>query len=460
MRIVIDLIGAQTGSRFRGIGRYSVALVKSIIEQRAQHEIILIASKKLEDGLTHVQSLFSPYGANVKLKIFDVPANGNSDRWRNEASELLREDFIHGLNPDVTLITSVIEGYWEKAVTSIGRLESGAQTAAIFYDLIPLILQDQYLQDDATRRFYYEKSEHYKRAGLLLCISESSRLEAKDLLGMADWRLENISAATDSQTNTSPFTPQEADNFLRKLSIHKEYLFCAPGGFDPRKNIRKLLEAYSLLPKSIRRSHILVIASKLHPPNAVQISQWIQEFGIAKDEVVLTDYLEDSLLHVLYTKAKLFVFPSMHEGFGLPILEAMASGCPVIGSNATSIPEVIGIPEAMFDPTSSVAISRKISEALSNPAFYEKLIQNSHRQAEQFSWGRSGALALSAIERLHDANCNSPKARPQDHSLKFDSLMQEFFARHHLSADEADEIHACIAFNTESASESVISLVN
>ena len=118
--------------------------------------------------------------------------------------------------------------------------------------------------------------------------------------------------------------------------------------------------------------------------------------------MVVVDYVTDDDLVALYSLCKLFVLPSLHEGFGLPALEAMACGAAVIGSNTTSIPEVIGRNDAMFDPSSAHAIARIMQRALTDQAFHESLRRHGLQQAKKFSWDITARRALKAFETLRD----------------------------------------------------------
>ncbi|MCF3439936.1 glycosyltransferase, partial [Escherichia coli] len=99
----------------------------------------------------------------------------------------------------------------------------------------------------------------------------------------------------------------------------------------------------------------------------------------------------------LYRLCKLFIFASLHEGFGLPVLEAMSCGAPVIGSNVTSIPEVIGNPEALFDPYSVSSMRDKIAQCLTDDTFLARLKDMAQQQARNFSWDRAAVTALEAF---------------------------------------------------------------
>lgn len=411
MRIVIDLQGAQTDSRFRGIGRYSLGLALGIARNAGEHEIWLVLNAALPQSIPQLRRAFEGLIPQERIRVFDIPApvaeHDQANGWRTRASEKIREYFIAQLRPDAVLVTSLFEGYVDDGVESVGMFSSGAHTAVILYDLIPLLNPDQYLGTPLQRDFYYRKIASLRNAGLLLAISDYSRHEAIEALDLKADCVVSISTAVDDRFQPDTHAPGELEEVLRRFGIGRKMVMYAPGGFDARKNIDGLMAAYALLPADIRTEHQLVIASKLGDAERFRLTQMQKQAGLAPDELVLTGYVPDADLGALYSAATLFVFPSKHEGFGLPALEAMACGAPVIGSNRTSIPEVIGLEDALFDPLSPPSIARKMEEVLRDEQVRNHLREHGIQHARKFSWDTSAIRALRALE-VHVQN-HSPR---------------------------------------------------
>lgn len=449
MRIVIDMLGAQTESRFRGIGRYSIALTKALVSSRASREVILVVHAQLPESIAHIRKTFDGILPQEQIRVFDTPATGQADCWANHAAEILREDFIARLNPDIVLLTSVVEGYWLKAVSSIGRYAPHLKTAAILYDLIPLIHPDDYLVDHGVRRSYLEKVEWLRKADLLLGISESSCQEGVEHLGRAENSVVNISAAVDGRFRKCPLSRPEAAAELETLGIFGKYVLYAPGGFDSRKNFARLIEAYSQLSDALRSTRQLVIASKLPEGGRASLSGFARQYGLAPHELVLPGYVEDDVLITLYSNSELFVFPSVHEGFGLPLLEAMSCGAPAIGSNCTSIPEVIGLDEALFDPLDVNAIRNKMAQALSDPAFAKRLSEHAGIQTKNFAWESSAKRAWEALDRLHGMPARAKDPEQGSSANPLHILAKALASIDGPAPKEETVLHAsrCIVFN-------------
>ena len=190
MRIVIDMQGAQTESRFRGIGRYSMGLALAMARNAGEHEIWLALNAAFPESIIDIRHAFKGLIPQERIRVFEVPlpvAEHNPENaWRARTAELIREYFLQQINPDVILLTSLFEGFIDDAVTSVGAFTSGQNTAVILYDLIPYLNPEKYLPTQVQHENYARKIESLKNAGLLLSISESTRNEGIEALGLSE----------------------------------------------------------------------------------------------------------------------------------------------------------------------------------------------------------------------------------------------------------------------------------
>ncbi|PYD84144.1 glycosyltransferase family 1 protein, partial [Pseudomonas syringae pv. pisi] len=158
--------------------------------------------------------------------------------------------------------------------------------------------------------YYHRKIDWLKKADTLLAISDSSRQEAVTHLGIDQAKIANISAAIGEQFIPDEVNLSKSSAILERLGVKSEFILYAPGGFDPRKNFARLLEAYSTLPSALKARHQLVIASKLHAQQRMELLAFAEQYGVKASELVLTGYVNDADLIALYSLTKLFVFPS------------------------------------------------------------------------------------------------------------------------------------------------------
>ena len=410
MRIVIDLQGAQSDSRFRGIGRYSLSLALAMVRNAGDHEVWIVLNAALAESIPEIRRAFAGQVPPERICVFEIPfpvaENLPANTWRARTAEWVREHFLAQLRPDVVFVSSLFEGFANHATTSVGLSPRGIPTAVTLYDLIPLLNPETYLPMDCERDYYFRKIDSLKRTDLLLAISEYSRREAIEALGFAEARIVTISTAVDERFHPLTLTETARESLRRRYGIERNMVMYAPGGFDFRKNFAGLIEAYALLVPALRAAHQLVIVSKIGDDTRLYLQQLGKKAGLRPDELILTGYVSDEDLVALYNLATLFVFPSLHEGFGLPVLEAMACGTPTLGSRTTSIPEVIGWAEALFDPASPPSMAEKIERALSDERWRAQLSAHGLQQARKFSWDASAKAAIAAFEaRYGQAPC-------------------------------------------------------
>ena len=160
--------------------------------------------------------------------------------------------------------------------------------------------------------------------------------------------------------------------------------------------------AFLELKKQIKQNIQLVIVGKAYA-DYCEPEKTIQKHRIG-DKIILTDYISDDLLDYLYKNAYLFVIPSLYEGFGFPILEAMNAGIPVIGSNRTSIPEIIGEAGLVFDPDDIDDMASKIKLALTNQDLRNRLIDLGLERVKQFTWEKTAKATLEVYQDIIDSS--------------------------------------------------------
>jgi glycosyltransferase involved in cell wall biosynthesis len=414
MRIVLDLQGAQSDTnRFRGIGRYSLALAEAIARQAGEHEVWLALNGRIPDSLEPLRSEFAHLIPPERIRIFELPGpvaqEDPANSWRRQASELLREKFLADLCPDVVHVSTLFEGHDNEVVTSVGRLDPTLPTACTLYDLIPLLRSDTYLRDPGFKRLYMRRLQSLKRADLLLAISESSRREAIEALEIAPDRIATIGAGLPPSFQEAAASQSAMEALTARHRLRLPFVLYT-GGDDSRKNLEGLIEAFALLPSEMRAAYQLAIVCKLSEGTRGRLAGLAEKLTLDPKSVVFAGYVPDEDLRLLYAKCSLFVFPSLHEGFGLPILEAMACGAPVIGSNCTSIPEVIDRRDALFDPEEPRSIAERMFEVLSNAGLRENLKVWGRERAKAFTWEACADKALQAFEALHSKQRIAPSA--------------------------------------------------
>lgn len=408
MRIVIDLQGAQsTGSRTRGIGRYTVSLSKAILRNRKEHEVFLVLSGLFPETIEPIREAFHGLLPQENIRVWHAPGpvayHDPSNKWRRRVAERVREDFLASIAPDVVLVSSMFEGFVDDAVVSVGQGKQNLKTAVILYDLIPFIYRKPYLDNSGVESWYLEKIKHLSNADIVLSISDSAKKDGVKYLEFKESQIFNIATDADECFREVLVSPEEESFVRTQYGLNNNFVMYT-GGIDHRKNIDGLIRAFASLPERLKDTYQLAIVCSAQPENKYQLQKMAEKLGLSENSLVLTGYVPEDHLLVLYNICSLFVFPSLYEGFGLPALEAMRCGAPVIGSNTSSVPEVIGWQEALFDPYTDEKMASLICRALTDTAYRADLVKNGKEQSEKFSWDYSAKQAIEIIENIEVAD--------------------------------------------------------
>lgn len=408
MRLVFDLFPCQTGSRFRGIGRFTQSLAEAMARSRGEHDLYTLANGLYPESMDALRQDISPllppgHFAAYTHTISNSFANGGTIHTAVATALVLRA--YQALAPDVVLYASPFEGWNEQGVVPLpqGSLPT-ALRVAVLYDFIPWLFPDQHLENAPNYKEWYKRRvAELHKFDLLLAISEATRRDAIDILGIPPERVVNISGAASSLFR--PMAKSEhAGSTIAQHGIVRPFVLYT-GNADYRKNLDGMLQAYARLPAALRKMHQLVLNQV---GDMAAFRSKTRALGLTADDVVVTGHVTDTALRCLYNQCKVFVFPSLYEGFGLPVLEAMACGAPVIAANNSSIPEVVGRNDVLFDATDPAAIAIALQNVLTNDSWRRELADYSIERAKLFSWDSTGKLAWQAIETSLDAKYVTP----------------------------------------------------
>jgi len=266
------------------------------------------------------------------------------------------------------------------------------------HDLIPALFPEENMPDPAVQRFYWARLEFARQADRVLSVSEATARDAVELLGLRPGRISVTGGGVSDD-----FAPPASRSTVRaeleraRPAIDGEFVLYT-GGMDWRKNVRGLLEAYAGLPAELRDAYKLVIVGRLglDGPYGPYVDE-AKRLGIL-GRVVFTGHVSDEELILLYQGASLFVFPSLYEGFGLPVVEALACGAPAIAGRNSSLVELIDEEEALFDPRDPASIRSALEQALGDAGLRDRLRRPDIR--ERFSWRAIAAKTAAAYQEV------------------------------------------------------------
>jgi glycosyltransferase involved in cell wall biosynthesis len=373
-------------ARQRGIGRYVTGLLRGLTEIGAP-VTALHGSDAEADLLTDVvpDLALAPWSPQV------VREHAQAGTWY-----LATQLMLHPvpLDPVPSIVT-----------------EARLPVAAVMYDVIPERYPERYLTHPVAQTQARLRASLARTLDALLAISTFAADTAADHLRFPRDRIRVIGAGIEPQ-----FVPPTTDPWPRLERLVRRDgrgLVVAVTGTDERKNTAGLLRAWALLPASVRERHHLVVAAAYDEAALRRWRRWASEAGV-EHEVTFTGAVTDDEMVALHQAAALAVMPSIEEGFGLPVVEAAACGCPVICSDVTSLPEVLDEPDAWFDPYQPAAIAAAIEWALTDEQHRAGLRAAGARAAARWTWrevGRATVEALGELTPRHPRRLRPPARR-------------------------------------------------
>ncbi len=279
-------------------------------------------------------------------------------------------------------------------------------------DLIPLVCADLYKAQHSGPRFRFARwleMQAIKNARLILAISDNTARDVQRILGVAAERIVVTPLGVNDEFLRPAVLREDAkQDLLRRLGliergVQERPLILYVGGIDPRKNYKGTLNVFCAVLQECARRRLappvlLMIGNISKDKEYPRLLAHIERLGIGKD-VILPGYVSDMDLGMLYQSAALFLFLSLYEGFGLPPLEAMAAGLPVVSSNTSSMREVLGEAGLLVDPNDVQQAAAAVLEVLSRKELAETLRERGRRQAALFTWEKTGKRTEEGYEQ-------------------------------------------------------------
>ena len=261
------------------------------------------------------------------------------------------------------------------------------------HDLTPITVPED-SPAPVVWNFRHRLPKILNNATAVIAISQHTKNDLCSFYGINAAKIHVIHGAYDHQC----FFPEKNLKILSKFGLQNFPYILAVGSVSPRKNFFGLLKAVSRIQNDI--PHHLVIAGPRSPAENMKIQNAADQLGLS-DRLHLLPYLPNQSLRALYSNAALFAYPSLYEGFGIPVLEAMACGAPVLAANTTSIPEVAGNAAFLIDPNNIDAIANGIFKITTNQDAKKQYSKRGLKQVKNFSWEKSARQLIQLITTIH-----------------------------------------------------------
>nr|WP_257958837.1 glycosyltransferase family 1 protein [Bacillus sp. V3-13] len=351
---------AQTPANDRGVGVYTRQLIKSI-------QLL---------GQEHCYYYFQPDSPNTKEELMEQ-----------------MKAFISENKIDIYHIHSTFDYY---NYFSLHRNWFGdAKLAVTLYDIIPLLFENQYLPLPEMKEHYMQNLEFVKSCDIIFAISDTTKQDAVEQLNINPEKIKVIYGGL-------------CDHFSRENQLmetkwngtKKPYILYV-GGCDYRKNLDRLIEAFAKVNHRLKNKYQLIIAGNIPEDQRFFIKLNIKKANVTED-VLFTGFVSNEELVQLYKGAELFAFPSLYEGFGLPVLEAMACGVPVLTSNTSALKEIAGEAAYLVNPKNINEIAQGMEHLLTNTETRNTLVKRGFKRVKQFQWTNVAKRVLKGYQQLFE----------------------------------------------------------
>jgi len=275
-------------------------------------------------------------------------------------------------------------------------LASGKLVITI-HDLAFLIYPDRnFTSPEFTKNGMSRMRKLAKRADMIIAVSQNTKHDIEDVLGVSGEKIRVVYEA--AETRFMPIGEAAVLSIVRQRYHLPERFILFVGTMEPRKNIPLLLNSYQSLKETRKIKHKLVLAGRLGW-SYENIFLLLNELGL-KEDVILPGHIAREDLPALYNLADLFVYPSFYEGFGLPPLEAMACGTPVIASRSSCFPEILGEAAILIDPKDANELSEKMYLMINDHALSSRYAEQGIKRAAQFSWEQVARETIQVYEAV------------------------------------------------------------
>ena len=383
MRIILDLQGIQGRSGTRGIGQYSFEVVKELCEQLDGHEIYFLINNCLELQPDRIRELRRIQPNAIWIPLDYPTTNGEFTSNLEKAAHAIRNEVVNTISPDWVHVCSVVEGFSEPVV---GHTFGEYLSTCFFYDAIPAIYPEKFLPTPEISDWYSNRTATFKKYDAIFAISSVAKEEAVEFLDIPDGVVTTIWGGLN-HTKFENLQTQDQSNIT--------YV----GSFEERKNLPRLIEAFAASIPYLDDSTDLILVGKYHGSERDLVESVIKNENI-ENRVIIKGYLSDTEIETVFKQTKLLVFPSLHEGLGLPLLEAMARGIPAVASNVSSMEVILKGLDNTFDPLSVDSISEKIVKYMNDSKARDSLVKEFNKRRPSYSWQSATSELLSVVNKL------------------------------------------------------------
>jgi glycosyltransferase involved in cell wall biosynthesis len=388
MRIGVD---ASCWPNRRGFGRFTRELLTALskIDDRNEYWFFV-------DQQTTIENQFSKNVRLVSVPTQVAPTQAASSSGRRSISDLLK--MTRGV------AKHSLDLFFFPAIYSYFPVWNRVKIAVTIHDMTPARFARSVFPNKKLEFFWNLKEKiALFQSDRIVTVSDYSKQQIMECRGIRESRISIVSEAAGEAFHVLPEEDQRAE-VLSRFGLEVDRYLLNVGGISPHKNLQMLAKTFGLLAQDpFFSDHKLVLAGDFEKDSFYSDYEALQELvrhQQLQDRVIFTGHIDDEDLAQLYNSAALFVFPSLQEGFGLPAVEAMACGTPIVASNAGSLPEIIGEAGVFFDPADSKQMLETIRRVLTDSSLRKQMRARGLRRAQDFRWDKAAHQTLQIFESM------------------------------------------------------------
>lgn len=269
-------------------------------------------------------------------------------------------------------------------------LKSSSKIIVTVHDIIPILYPELTSEKIESKKYLKILKESCNRADIIVTVSEYSKNDIIRYLGVDSKKIRIVSPGIELE-EYEKVKEEEIKKIKEKYKLNERFILFL-GTLEPKKNIINIIKGFERA--NLKNIKLVIAGGKGWKYDKIFETY---ENSLYKDKIQILDYINEEDKIALYKQAKLFIFPSLYEGFGMPVLEAMAAGTPVITSNISSLPEVTGNAALLVNPHDIDEIAKAIEEVMSNKKLEEEMIREGLEQAKKFTWKNS----VKKLEKIY-----------------------------------------------------------
>lgn len=375
MRIAID---ARMGDTSGGIGVYIRELISQLVEIDKKNQYFIITNKYSDRSFVPSVDNFTILVSSITRKHYFI-----KDLWNLFFLPFL----LKANNIDVYFNPRYILPFFKGKTKMVVTV----------HDMIAFLYSEIWPGISGFRIRNYIKLSS-QRADAILTISNCAKKDIVRTLHIPENKVKVIYCGINKKL-FKPIPDLSLQRLIkRKYGIRKKFILTV-GPLGTRKNHDRLIDAYSILPKYIREDYQLIITGE-KKGTYNNLLKKVSEIYLV-DDIVFTGFIPEKEMPMIISAASLFVFPSLYEGFGIPLLEAMACGIPILASNVSSIPEVVGSAALLFDPYNINKMANAINRGITDEDLRQKLVQKGFERIKKYSWKNTAKGILGVFEEVY-----------------------------------------------------------